>query len=105
MPVMRCLELLEEQAGSKLFAQTVRGISKSIRGGSTFADAIAEYPAVFPPLYARMVELGERTGKIEEMLRQLATYLEREEQVGKRVRSAMAYPSSSCSWRSASSSS
>jgi type IV pilus assembly protein PilC len=93
VPVMRCLELLEEQAGSKVFAETIRGISKSIRGGSTFADAIAEYPAVFPSLYSRMVELGERTGKIEEMLRQLATYLEREEQVGKRVRSAMAYPS------------
>jgi type IV pilus assembly protein PilC len=93
VPVMRCLELLEEQAGSKVFAQTIRGISKSIRGGSTFGDAISEYPAVFPSLYARMVELGERTGKIEEMLRQLATYLEREEQVGKRVKSAMAYPS------------
>jgi type IV pilus assembly protein PilC len=92
VPVMRALELLEEQASSKVFGRAIRGISKSIRGGSTFADALAEYPAIFPAVYARMVELGERTGKIEEMLRQVATYLEREEQVGKRVKSAMAYP-------------
>jgi type IV pilus assembly protein PilC len=64
----------------------------SIRGGSTFADAVREHPAVFPPLYARMIELGERTGRIEEMLRQLATYQEREAAVAGRVRSAMAYP-------------
>ena len=92
VPVMRCLELLEEQAASKPFQRAIRGISKTIRGGASFADAVREHPAVFPPLYARMVELGERTGKIEEMLRQIATYLEREDQIAKRVRSAMAYP-------------
>lgn len=92
VPVMRALELLEEQAISKPLRKAVRGISKSIRGGSTFAAAIAEYPAIFPPLYGRMVELGERTGHIEDMLRQLATYMEREDQVAKRVKSAMAYP-------------
>jgi type IV pilus assembly protein PilC len=47
---------------------------------------------VFPPLYGRLVELGERTGQIETMLRQIATYMEREEAVIGRVRSAMAYP-------------
>ncbi len=92
VPVMRCLELLEEQASSKPFRRAIGGISKTIRGGSSFADAVRAHPVVFPPLYARMVELGERTGKIEEMLRQIATYLEREDQIAKRVRSAMAYP-------------
>lgn len=93
VPLMRCLELLEEQAGSKPLARAVRGISNSVRGGSTLADALREHSGVFPPIYARMVELGERTGRIEEMLRQLATYMERDEQVTRRVRSAMAYPS------------
>ena len=90
--VMRALELLEDQAGSKPLAKAIHGIARSIRTGSTFADAIREHPAVFPPLYARMIELGERTGHIEEMLRQLATYMEREDAVARRVKSAMAYP-------------
>ena len=96
VPVMRSLELLEEQTPSKPLAAAIRGISKSIREGSTFASAIDQFPAVFPTLYSRMVELGERTGHIEEMLRQLATYMEREEAVAKRVKGALAYPAFMC---------
>ncbi len=92
VPVMRSLELLEEQTSSKPLTNAIRGISKSIREGATFASAIEEYPTVFPVMYARMVELGERTGHIEEMLRQLATYMEREEAIAKRVKGALAYP-------------
>ena len=39
-----------------------------------------------------MIDLGERTGRIEDMLRQIATYMEREDAVAKRVKSALAYP-------------
>jgi type IV pilus assembly protein PilC len=92
VPVMRSLELLEEQATAKPLAAAIRGVSHEIRGGSSFADALRGFPAVFPALYPRMVELGERTGRLEEMLNQLADYMEREEQVMKRVRSAFAYP-------------
>jgi type IV pilus assembly protein PilC len=96
VPVMRCLELLEEQCSSKQLAAAIRGISRDIRGGSTFADAIRAYPQVFPTLYPRMVELGERTGRLEQMLAQLADYMEREEAVMKRVRGAFAYPAFIC---------
>ena len=92
VPVMRCLELLEEQAASKQLANAIRGIAREIRGGTTFADALRGYPSIFPTLYPRMVELGERTGRLEEMLNQLADYMEREDEVMKRVRSAFAYP-------------
>lgn len=92
VPVMRSLELLEEQTTSKPLAHAIRGIAKSVRGGSSLADAVRAFPNVFPTLYSRMVELGERTGHIEEMLRQLASYMEREEEIVKRVRGAMAYP-------------
>lgn len=93
VPVMRSLELLEEQAGSRPLLNAIKGIARAIRGGGTFADAVRAHAAVFPPVYARMIEVGERTGRVEEMLRQIATYLEREEEIAKRVRGAMAYPS------------
>lgn len=96
VPVMRCLELLEEQSTSKPLAAAIRGISRDIRGGSTFADSIRGFPEVFPTLYPRMVELGERTGRLEQMLNQLADYMEREEAVLKRVRGAFMYPGFIC---------
>jgi type IV pilus assembly protein PilC len=89
---MRSLELLEEQANGGPLAHAIRGIARAVRGGSTFADAVREHPAVFPPIYGRLVELGERTGQIEDMLRQIATYMERDEAVVSRIRSALAYP-------------
>jgi len=92
VPVMRCLELLEEQSDSKPLARAIRGITRAVRGGSSFADAIRAQPRVFPPMFGRMVELGERTGHLEATLREVATYMEREEEVAGRVRSAMAYP-------------
>jgi type IV pilus assembly protein PilC len=92
VPVLRSLELLEEQSTSKPLSAAIRGVSREIRGGTSFAEAIRMYPAIFPTLYPRMVELGERTGRLEQMLNQLADYMEREEQVISRVRSAFAYP-------------
>jgi type IV pilus assembly protein PilC len=96
VPVLRSLELLEEQSTSKPLTAAIRGISREVRGGSTLADAILAYPAVFPAVYPRMVELGERTGQLEDMLTQLAEYMEREEAVAGRVRSAFAYPAFIC---------
>lgn len=96
VPVLRSLELLEEQSASKPLAAAIRGISREIRGGVSFADAVRAFPQVFPALYPRMVELGERTGRLEQMLNQLADYMEREDQVIRRVRSAFAYPAFIC---------
>lgn len=96
VPVLRSLELLEEQSTSKPLTAAIRGISREVRGGSTLADAVRGYPAVFPAIYPRMVELGERTGQLEDMLTQLAEYMEREEEVMRRVRSAFAYPAFIC---------
>jgi type IV pilus assembly protein PilC len=96
VPVLRSLELLKEQSTSKPLTMAIRGISRDVRGGSTLADAIRGYPAVFPAIYPRMVELGERTGQLEDMLAQLSEYMEREEEVMRRVRSAFAYPAFIC---------
>jgi type IV pilus assembly protein PilC len=92
VPVMRSLELLESQARSRPLLHATRGVARAVRGGSTFADAVRQFPAVFPPVFGRMIEVGERTGRIEDALRQVSAYLEREEQVSARIRSAMAYP-------------
>ncbi|HEY8172036.1 MAG TPA: type II secretion system F family protein [Dehalococcoidia bacterium] len=92
VPVMRSLELLESQAQSRPLLRAIRGVSRTVRGGTTFAEAVREFPTIFPPIFGRMIEVGERTGRIEDTLRQVASYLEREDEIAKRIRSAMAYP-------------
>jgi type IV pilus assembly protein PilC len=53
---------------------------------------MAQYPLVFPEIYCRMIEVGERTGNIAFVLRELASYLEEEIEISRKIRDAVTYP-------------
>jgi type IV pilus assembly protein PilC len=63
-----------------------------VRQGSFISEAILKHEGVFPPLYGRLIEVGERTGNLEMVLRQLAIYLEKEEQLSRKIKGAVTYP-------------
>jgi type IV pilus assembly protein PilC len=64
----------------------------AIERGSSFADAVATHPDVFPPYYRAMVRSAEFTGRLDEVLHQLSLYLERDITARKQVKSALTYP-------------
>lgn len=90
--ILPALQLLAEQATSKPFKRVIEQVVEDIRKGVSLAEALQKHRYVFSPLYCRMMEVGERTGSIEVILRRLATYMEREQAVVSRMRGAMAYP-------------
>ena len=49
-----------------------------LRAGSSFGDAIAQHPKVFPGYYIAVVRAAELTGRLDDALDQLAEYIERE---------------------------
>lgn len=89
--VLPALELLGRQARTGL-GRVVDDLAEAIKRGSSFSDALQEHPQVFPPIFSRMIAIGERTGNLEMVLRQLASHMEKEQAIIKRVRGAMAYP-------------
>jgi type IV pilus assembly protein PilC len=89
--VLPALELLQRQS-RQTFARVLDEMSQAIRGGASFSDALAEHPTVFPPIVNRLIVVGERTGNLELLLRQIATHIEKEQAIIKKVRGAMAYP-------------
>jgi type IV pilus assembly protein PilC len=89
--VLPGLQLLQRQARSCL-ARVLGDLTQAIRQGSSFSDALREHAQVFPPIFSRMIAVGERTGNLEIVLRQLATHMEKEQAIIKRVRGALAYP-------------
>jgi len=89
--VLPALDLLQRQARGGL-GRVLGDLAQAIKKGSSFSDALREHPQVFPPIFARMIAVGERTGNLEAVLRQLATHIEKEQAIIKRVRGAMAYP-------------
>ena len=90
--LIRAMTLLSSQVSNPLFRDDLDAIMKKVEGGSPLSEALAEYPLVFPEIYSRLVEVGERTGNLDQVLEQLADYLEKRESIVGRVRGALTYP-------------
>jgi len=89
--LLPAIELLQGQSKGP-FARVLGDIARDLKNGSPFSTAIAQHRTIFPPIYSRLMEVGERTGSLETVLRQVALHMEKEQAIVKRVRGAMAYP-------------
>jgi len=91
VPLVQSLELLTEQFTGRLHSILVT-VKDDIKGGKSFADSLKKYPKVFPSIYVQLVRAGEAAGNLEIILERLTSYMERQEELKKRVRSAMTTP-------------
>lgn len=91
VPLLQSLELLTEQFEGSLKTLLV-AIKDDIKEGTSLADALKKYPKVFENIYVQLVRAGEASGKLEVILDRLTDYLERRDELAKRVRSALSYP-------------
>ena len=89
--LLPAIELLSGQNRGP-FARVLKEIARDIKNGSPFSTAVAAQGKIFPPIYSRLLEVGERTGNLETVLRQAAVHIEKEQAIIKKVRGAMAYP-------------
>ena len=92
MSIMRALQVLETQTGSKLLQEAVAAVRHDVEAGLLLSDAMARHPKVFGPLYVAMVRAGETGGVLEECLMRVADQLEKDAALRRQVRAAMVYP-------------
>ena len=90
--ILSGLQMLAEESASKPLKRALEKVIEDVQEGETFSNALRKQPHVFPPIYSRMMEIGERMGNMETVLRQVATYMEKREDLTRKVRGAMAYP-------------
>jgi len=88
----RSLAVLGQLAESPAMSEVIQDVLKEVKGGKSFSEALAKYPAVFPKVYVNMVKAGEAGGVLEEILGRLATYLETSEDLRSYIVGAMIYP-------------
>lgn len=91
VPLLQALELLIEQFEGKTRGILI-AVKDDIKEGLTFADALKKYPKTFENIYVQLVRAGEASGRLEVILDRLTEYMERREELRKRVRSALSYP-------------
>jgi type IV pilus assembly protein PilC len=92
LPLVQCLEILGTQSESKALKDILLGVKEIVEGGATFADALKKYPKVFDNLYVNLVSAGEVGGILDTILNRLATYIEKNMKLRKKVKGAMVYP-------------
>ncbi len=91
VPLYQSLELLSEQFEGKL-RSIIISLKDGIKEGKSLADGLATYPKTFSKIYIQLVRAGEATGKLETILERLTQYLERQEEISKKVSGALFYP-------------
>lgn len=92
VPLPRGLSTLAEQTENKRFKEVIAGITHDIESGIPLAEAMAKYPGTFSEVYVNMVRAGEAGGILNDILKRLATQVEKDSKMRGKIRSAMAYP-------------
>lgn len=91
VPLLQALELLIEQVDGEL-KNIVITLKDDIKEGASFAVSLKKFQDVFPNIYIQLVRAGEASGNMEIILDRLTEYMERSEEMRKRISSAMSYP-------------
>ena len=74
LPILRSLQILEQQQKPGLLKAIIGGVAEEVEGGATLSDSMAKYPKAFDKLYVNMIAAGEAGGILDTILNRLAAY-------------------------------
>jgi type IV pilus assembly protein PilC len=92
LPIVRALYVLSEQTQNPKLKDVVVAVRKDVEAGSSLSQVLEKQPEVFSRLYVEMVKAGEIGGILDGVLLRLADQLERDQDLRRKIRSAMTYP-------------
>ncbi len=92
LPILRSLNILEEQQKPGPMKNVLRGVAEDIEGGCTLSEAFSKHPRAFDRLYCNMVAAGETGGVLDTILQRLAEFMEKAQKLKRKIVGAMIYP-------------
>jgi type IV pilus assembly protein PilC len=92
LPLVQSLNILAQQTENKALKEVVKQVVYDVEAGNTLADAFRKHPKAYPDLYVNMVAAGEAGGILDTILLRLATFLEKNDALVRKVKGAMVYP-------------
>src|SRR5919112_6613769 len=92
LPLVQALDILAKQSENKVLQETTRAVVFDVESGHTVADALGKHPKAFNDLYVNMVAAGEAGGILDTILMRLATFMEKNDALVRKVKGAMIYP-------------
>lgn len=92
IPLVNSLGILSEQIENEDLRSVINNVCKDIEAGMSFCDALAKHPAIFSDLFVNMAKAGETSGMLDEVLDRLASYLEKQAALNRKIISSLVYP-------------
>ncbi len=92
IPIAQSLDVLGEQMEDKQFGQTLKKIRDDIESGLSLSEAVARHPKVFSDFFINMIRAGESSGRLDEILDRVASYLEKVTILQRKVQASLFYP-------------
>ena len=92
LPLLRGLHVLQRQEKNPQLHEAIGGMAEAVESGSTFAEALSQYPKVYSNFYVNMIKAGEASGALHTVLIRLAEFMEKTQRIRNKVKGAMVYP-------------
>jgi type IV pilus assembly protein PilC len=92
LPLLRSLQILEQQQKPGLLKSVLLGVVEEVEGGSSLSEAMSKFPKAFNTLYCKMVAAGEIGGVLDVILQRLSEFMEKAQKLKSKVTGAMIYP-------------
>jgi general secretion pathway protein F len=92
LTIEECLNTLIEQTESARTRKVLAAVRGNVLQGRSLANSLADFPNAFPGIYRHMVDAGEQSGRLDEVLERLADYTEDRQALRQKVLLAFIYP-------------
>ncbi|MEF3244495.1 MAG: type II secretion system F family protein [Caldisericaceae bacterium] len=92
LTVVDALQGLAEQSENSYFKRALLDIKTKIEEGSNISDAFKSHPRIFSDIYISLLKVGEATGRLDVVLNGMATYLEKDLDIRRKIANGFAYP-------------
>jgi type IV pilus assembly protein PilC len=93
VPLIEVLADMKDAFEPGYFRDVLLGVHDGMINGATFSEAISRYPDVFDEVYVNLVGIGEKTGKLENVLHDLGMTLRWQDELASKAKKIMVYPS------------
>ena len=92
VPMLRSVNVVLESAKNERLKEALSNILSYMESGQSFAFGLRQHPKVFPALMISLVVVGENTGALDEIFRQLSVHFSRDDKTGRQIKAALRYP-------------
>ncbi|MBI3324667.1 MAG: type II secretion system F family protein [Candidatus Omnitrophica bacterium] len=92
IPLLTAIKTLEAQTENRRLRRALETVGNDLESGNSFSQALARHPRIFSQLFVGMVRAGESSGRLDEILRRLADFHQRQAELRQQLQTAMTYP-------------